>query len=89
MGKLRVYADFYEDFKTAHVSVPTTKLYEEKGVYDNIADIAERFNYISISGASKKPQNFIGTSLNVLIITFRNLADLKKFKELVTQSYEA
>ena len=88
MGKLRLYLTYREDLKTALVSVPTSQEYLDLGVYEDVIEAAENIGFKSVTSESKKPPRFIGTSLDVIKVTFNTLADLVRFKAYVQDSYE-
>ena len=87
MGKLRVYPTYHHDFRTALISVPTSQEYLDEEVVEELTDVADQIGYEKYECESKKPERFIGTTMDVLKITFKTLADMMRFKAHVDDQY--
>ena len=59
----------------------------DEEVVEELTDVADQIGYEKYECESKKPERFIGTTMDVLKITFKTLADMMRFKAHVDDQY--
>lgn len=85
--RLRVYPTFYEDYRMAHISIPTSQEYHDNEVVEDLTVAADNIGCVKFEYESKKPTRFIGTTMDVIIVTFKTLADMNRYKEHIEAHY--